>query len=387
MSEPSPYRYPEYYLYNKVELVRGGADYFDLLEQLIDRATHSVYLQVYILDADETGWRIARALFRAVNRNVYVHVLADGYASQFLPEAYLKALKNGGVHFRYFEPLFRSRSFYFGRRLHHKVTVVDGRWALVGGLNISNRYNDTPESSAWLDWAALVEGEVAQGLYNICASRALSDWRIHPDKIPPSPTFELPDTVVRIGIRVNDWARRKHEITRCYLRMIGRAKNEVLIMSSYFFPGHRIRRQLIKAANRGVRIRVVVAGYSDVQLAKHAERYMYRWMLNHQIEIYEYQRNVLHAKVAICDKAVVTLGSYNLNEISERASVELNLEIDDSAFARHAHRKLEEIISRDCTRITSLDTYSWWSRLLQQMAYRLIRFLLLIFTFYFRQRE
>lgn len=387
MSKQSAYAYPEYYEYNRLELIRGGIEYFDTLERLINDAQHYLYLQVYILEADETGNRIRKALERAAMRGVYVHVLVDGYASQNLPLTFVKSLMLAGVHFRFFEPLYRSRYFYFGRRLHHKVTVADGRWALVGGLNISNRYNDTVERTAWLDWAVLAEGEVAKGLHNICAARALSAWRINPSRLPRPPVFPLPDTRILVGIRVNDWVRRKHEITNCYTRMITRAGKEVVIMSSYFFPGRKIRRQLVKAARRGVRIRVVVAGYSDVKLAKQAERYMYRWMIKNHLEIYEYRRNVLHAKVAVCDFHHVTVGSYNLNEISERASVELNLEIADENFARHVHQRLEEIIRHDCERITTYTIFPWYARLIQQLAYHLIRFLLLIFTFYFRQRE
>lgn len=74
------------------------------------------------------------------------------------------------------------------------------------------------------------------GLHNICAARALSAWRIHPSKLPKPPAFPLPETKVMVGIRVNDWVRRKSEITNCYLKMIARADKEILIMSSYFFP-------------------------------------------------------------------------------------------------------------------------------------------------------
>ncbi|GIV35855.1 MAG: cardiolipin synthase B [Cyclobacteriaceae bacterium] len=386
MNSRSPFTYPDYYLRNSLTLIRGGAPYFEVLEDLINRARHYLYLQVYIFEADETGNRIRKALERAAQRGVYVHVLADGYASQGLPEAFIKSLAEAGVHFRFFEPLYRSRYFYFGRRLHHKVTVADGQRALVGGINISDRYNDTTTYKAWLDWAVLAEGEVASGLHNICAARALSPWRIHPSRIPRPPAGKLPQTTMLAGIRVNDWVRGKQEITLCYIKLIRQARKEVLLMSSYFFPGLRIRRQLVRAARRGVRVRVIVGGYSDVPLARHAERYMYRWMLKNRMEIYEYQRNVLHAKVAVCDDSV-TIGSYNLNEISERASVELNLEVWHADFAQTVRHRFEEIISRDCTRITSYEIFSWHSQAIQWLTYMVIRFLLFLFTFYFRQRE
>ncbi len=379
-----------YYPHNTVRLIRGGAEYFDTLEQLLERAMHSVYLQTYIYEADETGNRIARALMHAANRGIYVHLLVDGYASQTLPKSFIKTLTEAGVQFRFFEPLFKSKHFYFGRRLHHKVTVVDGRFALVGGLNISDRYNDTATHKAWLDWAVLTEGEVSVALYNICASRSLSPWRLRGVQLPPAPPFQLPGQICPVRVRVNDWVRGKREITRSYVEMLQQARHQVIIMSSYFIPGRLIRRQMARAVKRGVRIRVVLAGVSDVRIAKHAERFMYRWLLKLGIEVYEYHRNVLHAKISTYDRKWVTIGSYNVNEISERASVELNLDIFDKAFAEEVETRLVEIMMKDCRRITAAQMsgpFNMFQRLVQWCSYQFIRTLLVLFTFYFKHRE
>lgn len=379
-----------YFVFNHARLIRGGAGYFNLLKELIDKATHSVYLQVYIYEADETGVQIGRALTRAASRGVYVHLLVDGYASQSLPKAFIEDLTGKGVHFRFFEPLFKSRYFYFGRRLHHKVLVVDGRYGVVGGLNISNRYNDTIERKAWLDWAIQVEGEVVNALYNICASRAISPWRLKEHLIHPAPAFTLPKEVCHVRVRANDWVRGKLEITRSYIEMLNQAKHQVIIMSSYFIPGRQIRRHLAKAIRRGVRIRLILTGISDVPIAKHAERYMYRWLFEHGVEVYEYHSNVLHAKISTYDRKWVTIGSYNVNEISEKASVELNLDVFDSAFAAEVETRLVEIMVNDCRRVTDEELnrrFTLGHRVLQWGAYSTIRILLVLFTFYFRHRE
>ncbi|MCK6618329.1 MAG: phospholipase D-like domain-containing protein [Cyclobacteriaceae bacterium] len=379
-----------YYLYNKAQLIRGGAEYFNLLEQLIDAASHSVYLQTYIYEADETGKRIAAALMRAAGRGIYVHLLVDGYASQNLPAAFIDDLRNKGVHFRFFEPLFKSKYFYFGRRLHHKVLVVDGRYGVVGGLNISNRYNDTPGQAAWLDWAVCVEGEVAGALYNICVSRSISPWRLTGVQIPPAPSYQLPTEVCPVRVRANDWVRAKREITRSYIEMLDLAKHQVIIMSSYFIPGRQIRRHMEKAVKRGVRIRLILAGVSDVRIAKDAERFMYRWLFKRGVEVYEYQPNVLHAKISTYDRKWVTVGSYNVNEISEKASVELNLDVFDNAFAAEVETRLVEIMTNECRRVTDEELnkeFSLGHRLLQWGAYTIIRTLLVLFTFYFKHRE
>jgi cardiolipin synthase len=129
---------------NRVKLIRSGSEYFNELIRLINESTESFHLQVYIYDDDETGKQVTSALKNAAGRGVAVYVVVDGYASQALTHEFVEDLESSGIHFRFFEPLWRSKNFYFGRRLHHKLAVADSRFALVGGLNVSNRYNDMP---------------------------------------------------------------------------------------------------------------------------------------------------------------------------------------------------------------------------------------------------
>src|SRR5579859_1800533 len=115
-----------YTYHSKVRLVHGGKDFFSQLVQIIDAAKSTIHLQTYIYEHDETGQLVADALLRAAQRKVQVFILLDGYASQELPKYFISAWKEAGIHFRWFWPLFKSRQFYFGRRLHHKVVVADG---------------------------------------------------------------------------------------------------------------------------------------------------------------------------------------------------------------------------------------------------------------------
>ena len=158
----------EYTSINSVKLIRAGKVYFNTLIELIRQATDSIHIQVYTYNDDETGREVADALINAAKRKVSVHLMADGYASRVMPNSLINELRNAGIHFRFFEPVFRSRYFYFGRRMHHKVVVIDAKYALVGGINIANRYNDMPGKTAWLDFALFAEGEIAKELCILC---------------------------------------------------------------------------------------------------------------------------------------------------------------------------------------------------------------------------
>lgn len=376
------------YSMNRIRLVRGGRDYFTLLAKLIDEAQSELHVQAYIYADDTTGQDVAQHLMRAARRGVRVCLLVDGYASQHLNATFIGQLEAAGVHFGRFEPLFKSRKFYFGRRLHHKVMVADGRYALVAGLNIADRYNDLPDYPAWLDFGLYVEGPVAADLERICVRlwNGASRTRI---AIPARPSMLLPEAgLSAVRVRRNDWVKNKDQVWKSYRSLFNEATDSMLIISSYFLPGLKYRRALAAAAKRGVHIRIIVAGKSDVPIAKYAERYLYRWILSNNITLYEYQAAVLHAKLAMSDGAFMTIGSFNSNNISARAGVELNLDVRDAVFVQKVQDEIEALIRRDCRRIDQADVLEktgWFRRLLYRLAYELIKMIVFLSTFYFRK--
>jgi cardiolipin synthase A/B len=391
-----PKRIPADFTYhNQVRLIRGGKEYFDLLEKLIDQAEKSIYFQIYIFDEDDTGRRIAKSLMAAANRKVTVHLLLDGYASKSLSTEFVQEMKDAGIHFRWFTSYIKNKKVYIGRRLHHKVIVIDSKKSLVCGLNISDRYNDMPESIAWLDWAAYAEGEVSVDLEQVCKRRIrdYSPQLLH-EHVQASekdlPNSQAGKNNCAIKVNINDWGGRKAEITKSYLQMLKVASSHIIIMSPYFLPGRAFRKRLRQATQRGVTVQVILTGVSDVSLAKYGERYLYDWLMRYNIQIYEYQKNVLHGKMATCDGNWATVGSYNVNNLSAYASIELNLEIKNEAFTKQAEDTLIGIIEKECDQITK-ESYKQeinvLKRILQGVAYNLLRFMLVLFTFRKRQQD
>ncbi|HUM65526.1 MAG TPA: phospholipase D-like domain-containing protein [Chitinophagaceae bacterium] len=378
---------------NSIKLLHAGREFFELLEKLIADARHSIHLHTYIFGNDETGNMVAHQLIEAAGRGVKIYMLVDGYASSSLPSNFIKSLTDAGIEFRFFKPLFKSHTLYFGRRLHHKVIVVDGINALVGGINIADRYNDTPDEPAWLDLAVYVYGDAAKELYTLCCrlwTRRRSRRFALPDTLPPKAAYIETRNNCQVRVRRNDWVKRKQEIFKTYLEIFRSSKKNITILCSYFMPGTSFRKALERAARRGVCIRVVLTGQSDVPISKYAERYLYRWMLRNKIQIYEYKPCVVHAKMAIADEQLLTIGSFNINNISAYASIELNLDINEPAFSKQVHEELEGIISKECDVIDS-NTYKTklysFRQLFQWGAFQCIRFMLTVSTFYFRQKE
>lgn len=371
---------------NTVKLVKGGAEYFALLEKLINEASRSIHLQTYIFEGDHTGKIIIRALLAAARRKVRISVLVDGYASQAFPIWAISLFQQANIEFQWFYPLFRGKKFYLGRRLHHKVFVADGAKALIGGLNISDRYNDMLEQKAWLDWAVYAEGEVVAAVQKVCTSR--SRIRTKAAIIGEPEQTEVQQCKVRV--RVNDWVNRKMQIWNSYMEMLRTARSHVIIMSPYFIPGKTLRDKLCEAAQRGVNVSVILGSKSDVMLARYAEKYLYPYLLKNNVRIFEYQPQILHGKMATCDGHWTTVGSYNLNNLSAFASVELNLDVEDTAFAQEAETGLKQIMEKASTEITLNDyrkSVGLIHRFLYRSAYDIIRILYLLVTLRVRQRD
>lgn len=375
---------------NTVKIIRGGADYFRCIDEIAARATYSLHLQTYIFDENETGNRVADALMAAAKRGVLVYVLLDGYASQNLSGEFIKRLIDSGVHFRFFEPMLRSRYFYFGRRLHHKIIVADARECMVSGANISDRYNDMPDAPAWLDWALHAEGDVAKEADKICVrmwNRSVFQKKCAATK---NPAFKPPPHQCRVWVTRNDWVYKKTEITASYHELLREAKSEITIMTGYFCPPMTLLRRMEVAARGGVKIRLVLTANADVPFAKYMERYLYARLFRSDIEVYEYSKNILHGKLAIRDKEWVTVGSYNLNNLSAYASVEMNFDVQDNAIATQLHTIVQDIIDNDCEQITkaNFDVYrNPVKKFFYFLSYFSVYTVFKLATFYFSQHS
>lgn len=364
----------------KVTLVHSGSDFFDRLEKLIDDATTEIHFQTYILEEDITGIKILNALKKAVSRNVTIYLLLDGLGSRALSDEFVKSITASGIHFRFFSPLLSSNSFYFGRRLHHKIVIADAETVLIGGINIAEKYEGTATEKPWLDYAVLIKNTViARELQAIC-------YYYFFKKKHPSFQKNKTDSIenqTKISILQNDWLRQKNEIQRSYIKSIYTAQSEIIIVCSYFLPGKKLTRTLKKAAQRNVRIRLILSGVSDVPLVKEAINYYYAFLLRNNIELYEWNQSILHGKTAVVDQKWTTIGSFNLNHLSSYASIEMNIGIDSKAFAENYQKHLETIISQ-CAPITS-ETFQTqnniFTRFKQWSSYYIVRFFEILLTY------
>jgi cardiolipin synthase len=350
---------------NAVALLQSGAELFPSLAAAIDAAASEVWLETYIFAGDEAGQRIAAALTRAAERGVAVRLMLDGYGTRALPAGIERRFERAGVQVAVYAPMPRWLTLDRERlrRLHRKLACVDGQVAFVGGINVLDDLWD-PNHGALehprLDYAVRLQGPVVEAVHGAMArlwwqvaaaraplrvgARGAIDGldrlgglagRLAPDRrrteAPPRRRgVDLPGVRAMLVLRDNLGNRRA--IERAYLKAIGGARREVLIANAYFFPGRRFRRALVEAARRGVRVRLLLQGRAEYVLPHLATQALYDTLLHAGVEIVEYHRSFLHAKVAVVDDWA-TVGSSNIDPFSLLLAREANVVVADAGFA------------------------------------------------------
>lgn len=334
--------------FKSVQLVHSGDDYFSRLERIINDAVTEIHIQTYIFDNDATGKRILLALEEALKRQVKVYLLLDGFGSLSFPNEISKEFRQAGGHIRFFSPLFSASSFYIGRRLHKKIVVADGKVALIGGINIANRYQGTSVERPWLDFAIEINSPIAKDIQSHCKANYSKKKNALRKTI--SPIFDTEEKVT-IQILQNDWLNRKSEISEAYIQAVSEAKEKVIIVGSYFLPGRKLTNALLEASKSKVKIQLILSGVSDLPMTRRASCYLYSKLLKHNIELYEWNQSVLHGKAMVVDGSWSTIGSFNLNNLSSYASIEMNVGIESPAFAALFEEELQQILLQ-CQKIT-----------------------------------
>jgi cardiolipin synthase len=336
---------------NRLELLRNGEEYFPALEREIDAAAHEIHLEAYIFEADATGSRIAEALMRAARRGVQVHLLVDGFGSRQFSRKLQPQLLEAGVQALVFRPersLFKFRRTRL-RRLHRKLAVIDGAIGFCGGINIIDDIDSAASNHPRFDYAVRVQGPLVIDMR--VAAHAVwkrANW-IQGRRNRDASSGPRPKTVHagdrRAAFLIRDNFRHRHDIERAYLAAIRTAKSEIMIANAYFLPGKRFRRALRAAADRGVRVVLLLQGRVEYFLVHYATRALYRQLIEAGIEIHEYGRSFLHAKVAVIDGHWATVGSSNIDPVSLLLAREANVVVEDEAFARELRDSLQSVIA------------------------------------------
>jgi cardiolipin synthase len=270
--------------------------------------------------------------------------------------------------------------------MHRKIALVDARVAFVGGINVIDDV-DAPGQPPRFDYAVRIEGPLVAKIYPVAkrlwalmnAIRLQTRW---PESGEPGSPMEFRGNQ-RAAFVIRDNIGHRRDIEQAYLAAIGKAKSEILAANAYFLPGVTFRRTLLDAAARGVRVVLLLQGKVEYVLQHYATRSLYGTLLDAGIEIYEYHKSFLHAKVAVIDRHWATVGSSNIDPFSLLLAREANVVIENDEFAGELRADLLAAIA-DGARQVRRDRWAdqpWVTRAFSRGCYELTRFLTGVFAY------
>ena len=388
---------------HRVRLLQGAEELFPALIEAMDAALSDIQFETYIFDFTGAGATVAEALMRAAQRGVRTQLVVDGVGTGALPHDWAARLQAAGVQYSVYSPLGPLGLLlpHRWRRLHRKLCVVDGCTLFCGGINVLDDFHDPNHGTLdapRFDFAVQATGtlvelasdtmdqlwwrmqavrdarqrrlpEALQALRAASAAKHAAQLAEAADGAPP----------MRAALVLRDNVRNRSRIEKAYRRAIGAARHEVIIANAYFMPGGKLRRALVMAARRGVRVRLLLQGRYEYFMQYHAARPVYGALLEAGVEIHEYAPSFLHAKVAVIDaqgdKPWATVGSSNLDPLSLLLAREANVVVEDAAFAIDLRQRLVHAMEHaglpmDPARYA---VRPWRQRVLDRVAFALMR--------------
>lgn len=340
---------------NNFELFTEGDDLYRAMLADIVSAQASVDLESYIFADDEVGRQFAEALGERARAGIRVRVHLDAAGSLFWVSRRLKTyVREQGVEVRWFHRWSWHRPWRYNRRDHRKLLVVDRRRAYLGGFNI-HRENSRAlyGEGRWRDTHIAMQATMAEQAGQLFDAfwRGQRRW--------------LPVSAMSDSILVHNHTRTCRHRLRCiYADAFTFARHRIYLTTPYFVPDHHTQRGLRAAARRGVDVRLLVPGKSDVRITQWAARAAYADLLAAGVRIYEYQPRVLHAKTAVADGEWAMLGTANLDYRSLFVNYELNLVTRDPDLAAKLEQQFrEDLDESERIQPAPWDRRGWPSRL------------------------
>ena len=339
---------------NEAVLLRDGEEAFPALLSAIGGARDFVLLEFYAFSDDSIGRTLGDLLREKARHGVAVYLIYDSVGSILTDRGFFAGLAAAGVKVAEFRPVIYWKPYWnWIKRDHRKTVCVDGRCAFVGGFNVTE--SDAPKSMGGRGWKATltrVSGPVVAGVEKIfweawAASTPLSG--------PAEPCLPLSEPEKagdkRVAVLYAGGIRNVRSIRRSYRYAIDRSLEYIYITNAYFLPDRLVYRRLVKAAKRGVDVRIIAPRDTDHPYVRLASWAMYGHLIKNGVKVYEWQGPILHSKTAVIDGQWSSVGSHNLDHRSLHYNLELNLNVHDGAFGAVMTRAFREDLKK-CKLIT-----------------------------------
>ena len=344
---------------NRIEDLQNGDEIFPAMLEAIRGAHISVNLETYIYSPGEIGTAFTEALIERARAGVPVHVLVDAVGSEDLDAGSLRAMADAGIRFKQFHPISPFHISRWNNRTHRKILVVDGRIGFIGGVGIADPWlGDGGQANGWRDMHFRVEGPVVAQLQSVFND----NWIKVTGEVLNGPTYYPqiePAGTTSAQVFSSSPSGGAESMHLMYLLSVAAARETIDIVAAYFVPDALTARALEDALARGIRIRLLLPSEkTDSVIMWLASRGFWHRLLQKGAEIYVYNPAMLHTKMMIVDREIVSVGSTNFDIRSFRLNDEANLNVYDHAFAT----RLTDVFEQDLALSKRIDRDAWQLR-------------------------
>ena len=359
---------------NDVQLLVNGEEKFPSVFEAIKKAQHHIHIEYYILSYDDVGEQLLDLLIEKANQGVEIRVIADGVGSNKLKNLPTEFRKHN-ISFEVFMPVAFTNLASPNYRNHRKIVVVDGTTGFVGGLNMDDRYWNTGKHSLfWRDTHLKIQGPAVNMLQ---LNFKLSWDYLTKESLPTvSPYFhynfkslkEAPVTISSSGP-----ISPRPSGMDCMVSLIHNARKSIRIANPYFIPSDELKSALITAALSGRRVQLLLPGISDSKLVQYASNSYLKPLLEHGVEVFQYQKGFLHAKTMTIDDDVSMIGTLN----TDIRSFYINFEITALVYDKELTTQLNNVFKNDLESSVRLNYQQWKTR---PLSTRLLESVCRLFT-------
>lgn len=331
---------------NSINLLYRGRESFEAIFGAIDNAKDFICIQFYIFRNDETGIEVANRLKKKAAAGVRVFLLYDHFGSFGTPLSFWKELRAFGINVRASRPFKWGDPLYYAHRDHRKLIIIDGLKGFTGGLNIANEYrgfHKRMKKTGWRDTGIILEGPIVLELFMTFVKtwRAWGGGQIEAQGAGDKGLGEKTDGLTAIPIFTSS-SKGRRKMRKLLYYSIRHSSKSILLTSAYFTPSRRLIESLEAAIRRGVSVKLLLPGISDIPAPYYAGRAFFKRLLRSGVRIFNYHGEVLHAKSYLFDCCWSIVGSANLDFQSLRWNDEGNVGILSHEFGSQMTRIFEE---------------------------------------------
>jgi cardiolipin synthase len=361
---------------NRFELLVNGEEKFPEVLRTLETASKFIHMEYYDWENDTRGNQIKNTLLSKMREGVQVRILYDDYASRKIKRNVIRELKQGGAEVY---PKIRVKIKQFANRMNHrdhrKIIIVDGTVGFVGGINISDRYDNSIDTGLyWRDTHVKITGPLALSLQRhfVVSWNSSADQKVTFDKtlFPEEPAVSTKGIGALGQVVAGGPIYPKSNIMLSYFRIFTLAKQKLYVTNPYFIPNESIMDTLKQAAISGVDVRLMVPKKSDSAIVGAASRFYFKNLLQSGVRIFLYRRGFVHAKTVVADSMLSVVGTANM----DIRSFDLNFEIMSVIYGKEFANELEGVFMKDLEECDEFTLEQWNNTgILSRLGYAIAR--------------